>query len=182
MGIEQGIKFITDVSNGSTFLSLNIILPIGLILITTILITRDKTKWLSLFFPVSAGWYIIGVDTNMIILLGSGLAFIVDALSISTIGNIIGTIGESIRYVGSKTQKVIIPTDSQLLEKQYNRESKKLKKEIKRKEMLDKLAYIRDFDIDKTPITNNIKSKLQYQNKLKKIDLKKSRFLINEEE
>lgn len=110
MAIEDGFELISNVFTRTTVFGIDWIIPTIVIILTLIIITRDVNKWKTLALPVSAAWYIIGLKTSPVILVGAGLVMIMELISIETLGNLLDTVtekagGKEIR-LGSKAIKI----------------------------------------------------------------------------
>lgn len=68
------------------------LISIPIIIISLALITRDLQKWKTLAFPVAVGWYISGIRMHFLILIILALMFIIEVISLQTLGNILDTI------------------------------------------------------------------------------------------
>ena len=63
------------------------VIPLILVFITLLIITRDFEKWKILAFPVCVMWTVAGVPISPIILVITAIVCAIEALSIQVIGN-----------------------------------------------------------------------------------------------
>lgn len=73
-----------------------LIIPLILILLVMVFITRDVEKWKILALPVAILIRIMGVPTSILILIGAGIIFVIEVASTQVVGNIIGIIRRNI--------------------------------------------------------------------------------------
>lgn len=65
------------------------IVPIMVVAITMLLITRDPNKWKVTFLPTLLSWRVIGLETSMIFIGIAVLLFVQESLQMDVIGNIV---------------------------------------------------------------------------------------------
>ena len=81
----------TQTFQQTTLLGVDWLVSIPIILISLALITRDMESWKSMAFVMAVAWSSVGIHVNAIILIITGIMFVIDTLSIQIITNIIGT-------------------------------------------------------------------------------------------
>lgn len=96
------------------------IIPLIMIVVSLFIITRDIEEWKTLGFLVSVTLYTAGLRVHILILVGTGIIFAINSLSLTMIGNTIGAVSRSITVIGEKilkegkiaykTKKAITPT------------------------------------------------------------------------
>lgn len=96
------------------------IIPLIMIVVSLFIITRDIEEWKTLGFLVSVTLYTAGLRVHILILVGTGIIFAINSLSLTMIGNTIGAVSRSITIIGEKilkegkiaykTKKAITPT------------------------------------------------------------------------
>lgn len=81
-----------EVILGTNILGVEWIISIIIVIITLALITLNLQKWKTLALPVTVGWYIIGITPSYLWLIGTGIIFVIETLSIKVLGNTIEAI------------------------------------------------------------------------------------------
>lgn len=91
MAITEGFTMIQTVFQGTRFAGIEWIIPIIVVFISLIIITRDFESWGLLAFPVCLIWNVVGFRIPLIFLIGSALFFAVTVLSLQKQGMLIET-------------------------------------------------------------------------------------------
>lgn len=103
-GFDIGLQLFTDAFNSKIF-GYSYLMPIGLIILSLAVITRRYNKWKELAFPVTIGWYTIGLKMSFVFLLVTGALFILETSSVQIIGNAMRGVYESAQEtVGKKAR------------------------------------------------------------------------------
>lgn len=89
--ITDGFNYFGNATGGNISLfGQNWIISIIILFLTLIILTREYEKWKGLALPVSLAWWVGGIKPNMVILLATGVIFVIDALSIQVINDFMG--------------------------------------------------------------------------------------------
>jgi hypothetical protein len=97
MGISDGFGLLNSVLTDTIIFNISWILSIIFVFLTLIIITRDVNKWKTLAFPVTILWHIVGITPSFILYIITGLLFIIDALSMQGIGNMLQVVISKIK-------------------------------------------------------------------------------------
>lgn len=103
--ITTGFTYIKDIFVDSTFLNLDWIIGLFIVLVTLIIITRDIEKWKLLLFPIVLGWHIVGVHQNLIIFMFSSILFALALFDKEVVGNIISFLQDKKTEIQTKLKK-----------------------------------------------------------------------------
>lgn len=95
MTIDAGYEIVTSVFQNTLVFNIEWIISLALLFVSLILITKDYNQWKKLSLPVIVGWYICGITPNYLILVISAMLFVVDTLSIQSLGQILTVSSES---------------------------------------------------------------------------------------
>lgn len=96
MGIEQGTQLISEILNRFELFGIPWMLPLVLVAITMLLITRDIQEWQVLALPVTVFWHIIGVTPHFLWYVVAIIMFVLYLLSLETIGSFLQISGNRI--------------------------------------------------------------------------------------
>lgn len=91
-GNITGINYLSGVFTGTTIFGLEWILSLILTLLTLLILTREYNKWRELALPVMIIWHIVGITPNLLMYLGAGIIYVIDKVSIQTLGSVISAI------------------------------------------------------------------------------------------
>ena len=121
------------------FTNLNIfgvefIVSLILLMITMMFITREPSKWKVLPFPLLVSFRIIGIEISMAILLLAGFIFLIEALSIQMLGQIVQGITSTVTRgvqttIGLGRLTKSVGTKRGRAERKADKEVKRIRKE-----------------------------------------------------
>lgn len=94
MPISTATNYLISVFNNTYFFGSEYIIQIMIILMTIILVTRQKEDWKIIAFPACTLWMIMGLHINFTIFLITIFLFVMESLSLRTIGEAISGIGK----------------------------------------------------------------------------------------
>ena len=100
-GIEIGTAELINVFRNSNIFGVSWIIPIVLVLLTCVAITRDYNKWKTLVLPVATLWSAIGLNINYIILTGGAIMFVGSNLSVEVFGGILESVKKVVGIQGT---------------------------------------------------------------------------------
>lgn len=107
MAIQEGYDFLTEMFQNTLVFNLEWLVATIVIIITLVLISRITSNWKILAYPVTIMWDIAGLKPNMLIYIITAILFVINALSLETIGSVLGkftkSTGSALRDVGKAT-------------------------------------------------------------------------------
>lgn len=115
-GISDGFTMLTSALNDTLFFNVSWIISLVFVFFTMLLITRDFQKWKLLALPVTIMWHIVGIRPSILFYIGASIIFAVEAFSLQTLGEVIGTI--------SRTASSLVSTEG------AKRKAEKMRKEL----------------------------------------------------
>lgn len=104
MPIQNGTALFFEVVNQTTIFGIDYAIGTILTALTLLLITRDMEKWKVMALPVMIAYQVIGVTQSKPLFLLAGVLFIIEALSIQTVGDIIGAVAPPLKSTIIKLQ------------------------------------------------------------------------------
>lgn len=81
-----------EVSSNTSIFGVNWLINTVLVFICMAIITRDVELWKIMFFPMTLGWHIIGVEASLIMMVAGSIVFLINTVSLQILGNIIEAI------------------------------------------------------------------------------------------
>lgn len=90
MGIEQGVAIITESFNNTNVFGTSLVIPLLVMIITLVLITRNIKEWKALALPLAVAYAIAGLKISFLIYLVAIFLFVIEVISIESIDEIIG--------------------------------------------------------------------------------------------
>ena len=136
MAISDGFGLLNSVLTDTLVFNISWIISIVFVFFTLLIITRDINKWKTLAFPVTILWHIVGITPSFLFYIVTGIMFIVDALSLETIGNVLGAIVTNTKNIGTNKEKIKIRN---MMSKELDRKRKKDLKSVPMEELLRSL-------------------------------------------
>lgn len=103
MNITLGTQTMQESLNGTNIIGTQWIIPIIIIFLTLLLITRETNRWLYLAFPVSIMWRTAQLKVHMLIIAIAGLFFVTKLIQ----DDIIGTLAKAIEKRPPTTEQRI---------------------------------------------------------------------------
>ena len=91
MSIEDGFEFVKDAFVDMHWFGAEWVIPLMVIFMSMVLITRDKEEWKVLFFPMCVGWLIAGLRPSYVLVFLGGVVFVVNELSLRVLGNVLSS-------------------------------------------------------------------------------------------
>lgn len=102
MGIEEGTQTLgTIILDTMPFGTVTIMLAIA-VLLSLLIVTRDTNKWARIALPITIGWFMAGIQSagGIIIIIATGIIYIIDGLSMEGIGTILDVKTEDLPVIG----------------------------------------------------------------------------------
>lgn len=87
-GIDLGFALMRDLMLDTWVFNVGWVFSVLATFFTLLALTRDTEKWKNLAFPVMIGWHIAGIPPFFLLYIVSGLMFVVENLSLQTIGSL----------------------------------------------------------------------------------------------
>jgi hypothetical protein len=133
MAISSGFELLTSALADTTIFNISWIISLIFVFFTLLIITRDVNKWKSLAFPVTILWHIVGITPSFLFYILTGMIFVIDALSLQAIGNVLGAVVNTTKEATNKSKnKSLI----KLASKERDRRGSKKIKSVDDKELL----------------------------------------------
>lgn len=82
----------TSVFTNTRITNIEWAISIFIVLLTMLLLTTDYNKWKILALPVTIIWHIVGITPNFLWYLFVSILFIIEALSLQTVGNLLNAV------------------------------------------------------------------------------------------
>lgn len=136
MAITQGFELLSSAVTDTFVFNISWLISIVFVFFTLLIITRDTNKWKGLAFPVTILWHVVGITPSFLFYILTGIVFIIDALSINTIGNVISAIVTGTKKVSGNPERTKVKN---MMSREYDRRRKKDLKNLPTNYLLDAL-------------------------------------------
>lgn len=84
--ISTGLAMFEQIINRSEILGVTWIIPLVIAFVSCVVVTRRAEDWKRVFFPICVGWMAAGLQIHIVPLIIGGVIFVIDTLSMETIG------------------------------------------------------------------------------------------------
>lgn len=99
------LSLFTEAFTQTGIRGLNWIIPVFIIFLTMILITRDPNKWKILLLPTTIAWRVAGLQSHYLLVIIGVILFVQESLSLEILGQVITATSGFASDVKSKIQK-----------------------------------------------------------------------------
>ena len=89
MTYVNGTTAFEEIIANTNILGIEWIITAMIVFLTLLLITRDPNKWKTLALPVTATWYLCGLETSGVFLIIAAIIFSIESFSIDMIGELL---------------------------------------------------------------------------------------------
>lgn len=90
--ITQGFNVLRDSMNSSSIAGIDYVIPLILVFLTLVFVTRDLEEWKTLAFPILLMWGLAGIDVPLIFNALLGIQFVLTIIGIQRLGNVLGAV------------------------------------------------------------------------------------------
>lgn len=89
MAIQDGYDLLKAILVETTIFDLTWIVSLILTFLTLIIITRNKSEWKKLAFPVLIGWHVCGIKPHILLYIITSIMFVIEHLSLTGLSTIL---------------------------------------------------------------------------------------------
>ncbi len=86
--MDAGFTSVNTIFDGSTYFGTEWLVPLLVVGVSMLLVTRDVREWKSLALPMCTLWLLIGLDVGILIFATSAIFFAVDVFSTKLLGQV----------------------------------------------------------------------------------------------
>lgn len=131
MGIELGTQLFETILNDTLPFGSTMITSIILIMVTLLIITRDRERWGQIALPVAIGWHISGITPHIFVYIITAIIFVITCLSFKTTATIMSAAKKRAPLVLASIQQGIQERVKKAAKKEERRENTKIKKVVR---------------------------------------------------